>query len=92
MSFYGLRINYLGCKLSSRGLKVDKAKIATIEKLPPPINVKGVRSFLSCVGFYRRFIKDFSNIMKPFYSLLEKDHLFISLLSLSSSFNIIKEK
>jgi hypothetical protein len=40
----------LGHKISSRGIEVDKAKIEVIEKLPPPINVKGVRSFYSQRG------------------------------------------
>ena len=46
----------LGHKISARGIEVDKTKIDVIEKLPPPVNVKGVRSFLGHVGFYRRFI------------------------------------
>jgi len=33
-------------KISTQGIEVDKAKIDVIEKLPPPINVKGVKSFL----------------------------------------------
>ena len=47
-----------------------------IEKLPPPANVKGVRSFLRHAGFYRRFIKDFSQITKPLCNLLIKDTRF----------------
>ena len=49
----------LGHKISARGIEVNKAKIETIEKLPPPSSVKGIRSFLGHVGFYRRFIKEF---------------------------------
>ena len=52
---------------------MNRAKIEIIEKLPPPINVKGVRSFLGHAGFYRRFIKDFSQIARPLTSLLVKD-------------------
>ncbi|XP_042460225.1 uncharacterized protein LOC122043693 [Zingiber officinale] len=63
----------LGHKISELGIEVDKAKIETIEKLPPPHNVKGVRSFLGHAGFYRRFIKDFSKISKPLTNLLIKD-------------------
>ena len=63
----------LGHKISSRGIKVDKAKVEVIEKLPPPVNVKGIKSFLGHAGFYRRFIKDFSKIAKPLSNLLVKD-------------------
>ncbi|XP_015165093.1 uncharacterized protein [Solanum tuberosum] len=55
----------LGHKVSHKGIEVDKAKILVIEKLPPPIRVKGVRSFLGHAGFYRGFIKDFSKTAHP---------------------------
>lgn len=63
----------LGHKISSKGIEVDKAKVDVIEKLPPPTNVKGIRTFLGHAGFYRRFIKDFSKIAKPLSNLLNKD-------------------
>ena len=66
----------LGHKISTRGIEVDKAKIDVIEKLPPPVNVKGIRSFLGHVDFYRRFIKDFSKIAKPLSNSLNKDVVF----------------
>ena len=55
----------LGHKISGKGIEVDPAKIEAIEKLPYPRDIKGIRSFLGHVGFYRRFIKDFSKISKP---------------------------
>ena len=52
---------------------MDKAKIEVIERLLPPTNVKGIRSFLGHAGFYRRFISNFSQIARPLTSLLAKD-------------------
>ena len=41
----------LGHKVSRLGIEVDRAKVDTIAKLPPPTNVKGVRRFLSHARF-----------------------------------------
>ena len=48
----------LGHEISERGIEVDKAKVDAIEKMPCPKDIKGIRSFLGHVGFYRWFIKD----------------------------------
>ena len=60
----------LGHMIYLRRIEVDKAKIEMIEKLPPPSSVKGIRSFVGHVGFYRRFIKDFSKLAKPLLNML----------------------
>ncbi|GJX63098.1 putative nucleotidyltransferase, ribonuclease H [Tanacetum coccineum] len=78
-------------KVSSAGLKVDKAKIDVIAKLPPPTNVKAVRSFLGHAGFYRRFIKDFSKISRPMTKLLEKDAVFDFNKECIEAFESLKE-
>jgi hypothetical protein len=66
----------LGHIVSSKGFEVDKSKIELIANLPTPKSIKDVRSFLGHVGFYRRFIKDFSVIFKPLSNLLTKDNIF----------------
>nr|GEZ50957.1 DNA-directed DNA polymerase [Tanacetum cinerariifolium]GEZ50965.1 DNA-directed DNA polymerase [Tanacetum cinerariifolium] len=43
----------LGHKISKKGVEVDKAKIEVILKLPHPMTVKGIHSFLGHAGFYR---------------------------------------
>jgi hypothetical protein len=59
--------------VSECGIEVDRAKIEVIERLPPPINIKGIRDFLGRASFYRWFIKDFSHIARPLTNLLAKD-------------------
>jgi hypothetical protein len=49
-----------------RRIKVDKAKLEATKHLSPPTNIKGVCSFIRRAGFYKRFIKDFSQIAHLF--------------------------
>ncbi|GKD61027.1 reverse transcriptase domain-containing protein, partial [Tanacetum coccineum] len=81
----------LGHKISKRGIEVDKAKIDVIAKLPHPTIVKGVWSFLGHVGFYRRFIKDFSKISRPMTHLLEKNTPFIFSNECIQAFKTLKK-
>ncbi|XP_015970218.1 uncharacterized protein LOC107493677 [Arachis duranensis] len=66
-----------GHKISNKRIEVNQAKVEIIEKLPPPTNVKAIRSFLGHAGFYRRFIKDFSKLAKPLCNLLVVDTPFV---------------
>nr|GEY27420.1 reverse transcriptase domain-containing protein [Tanacetum cinerariifolium] len=82
----------LGHKISKKGIEVDKEKIEVISMLPYPTTVKGIRSFLGHAGFYRRFIKDFSNISKPMTHLLEKNSPFIFSNDCIQAFRTLNEK
>ena len=42
----------LGNRISEKCIEFDRAKFEVIERLPPPISVKGVRRFLGHAGFY----------------------------------------
>lgn len=64
---------YLGHIISGEGVRPDPGKIAAVENFPTPVNVKGIQSFLGLAGYYRKFIKDFSQIAKPLTELTKKD-------------------
>ncbi|GKE42478.1 putative nucleotidyltransferase, ribonuclease H, partial [Tanacetum coccineum] len=82
----------LGHKVSGFGIEVDKAKIKAISKLPYPINVKAIQSFLGHAGFYRRFIKDISQIARPMTQLLVKDAPFNFSEECIQAFNTLKSE
>ncbi|GKD62876.1 reverse transcriptase domain-containing protein [Tanacetum coccineum] len=82
----------LGHKISKSGIEVDRAKVDVIAKLPHPTTVKGVRSFLGHVGFYRRFIQDFSKIARPMTHLLEKETPFVFSKDCIDAFQTLKKK
>ncbi|GJW04394.1 reverse transcriptase domain-containing protein [Tanacetum coccineum] len=82
----------LGHKISKNGIEVDRAKVDVISKLPPPTMVKEIRSFLGHASFYRRFIQDFSKIVRPMTHLLEKETPFVFSKECFEPFEYLKKK
>nr|GEZ53510.1 reverse transcriptase domain-containing protein [Tanacetum cinerariifolium] len=82
----------LGHKISKNGIEVEKAKVDVIAKLPHPTTVKGIHSFLGYVGFYRRFIQDFSKIAWPMTRILKKDTSFFFSNEYVEAFQTLNKK
>jgi len=63
-------VTYLGIKISEGGRTPDPHKVEIIQRLPVPVSVTALRSFLGIVGFCREFIEGFADIAKPLNTLL----------------------
>ncbi|WVZ51513.1 LOW QUALITY PROTEIN: hypothetical protein U9M48_002657 [Paspalum notatum var. saurae] len=66
-AFWLREVSFLGHILSEKGVVVNSTKVED------PETVTEIRSFLGLVGYYRRFIKDFSKTAKPMTSLTKKN-------------------
>ena len=66
-------VNFVGHTLSEKGLQVSDDKIQAIKKLPPPINVKSLQSFLGMLNYHRNHIQHFAQTAAPLYNLLQKN-------------------
>jgi hypothetical protein len=51
---------------------VDPKKVAAILDWKAPKDVRGIKSFIGMVSYYRSFIEGFSNIVRPMTALLAK--------------------
>ncbi|GJT32700.1 reverse transcriptase domain-containing protein [Tanacetum coccineum] len=71
---------------------LQRTKVDVIAKLPHPIIVKGIRSFLGHAGFYRQFIQDFSKIARLMTHLLEKETPFIFSKECVDAFKTLEQK
>jgi hypothetical protein len=75
-SLFQTEVSYLGHRVSKAGISCDPKKISVIENWPIPTNLTEVRSFLGTVGYYRKFISNFSTIASHLSQLTRKHKKF----------------
>ncbi|GJT09967.1 putative reverse transcriptase domain-containing protein [Tanacetum coccineum] len=74
--FWLQEVHFLGHVVNSEGIHVDPSKIEAVKNWKPPKTPTEIRSFLGLVGYYRRFIINFSKIVKPLTLLTQKNQKF----------------
>lgn len=70
--FLRKEVQYLGHTLTKDGLKPNDDKIKVVLDYPIPQTQTEIKRFLGFIGYYRRFIKDFSRITQPLTACLKK--------------------
>jgi len=88
--FLKTELNYLGHDVTSEGVKPDLEKVKAIKNIPVPKNTTDVKSFLGLVGYYRKFIPQFSKIAKPLTELLKKSQKWRWDVEQIQSFNFLQ--
>ena len=89
--FLRKEVCYLGHILSKKGISPDPRKLEAVKNFPRPKNIKNIRQFLGLSGYYRRFIKNFSQIAKPLSKLLQKEVEFCWTEKEEKAFSTLKE-
>jgi hypothetical protein len=84
-------VPFLGHVISPEGITVDPSKVSDVLDWEPPTSVTQVRSFLGLVGYYQRFIPNFSKISKPITELLKKGNKYVWSKDCDEAFNTLKK-
>lgn len=70
--FLRKEVAYLGHIVSQDGIKPNPTKIEAVKNYPIPKTQKEIKSYLGLLGYYRKFIPDFSKLTKPLTKCLKK--------------------
>ncbi|XP_057744777.1 uncharacterized mitochondrial protein AtMg00860-like [Arachis stenosperma] len=90
--FWKSEVKFLGHVVSKQGITMDPAKMEAVMNWERPTSVTEIRSFLGLAGYYRRFIKGFSQLALPITKLTRKDTLFIWTPECEESFQALKHR
>ena len=88
--FWLKEVGFLGHVISGEGIAVDPTKVKSVTEWLAPTSVGEIRNFLGLAGYYRRFIENFSKIVKPMTDLLKKHTKFKWMEECEASFQDLK--
>lgn len=66
------QINFLGHTISKEGIRPDAEKVAAIERMALPRDVKSIRRLLGTLNYYRRFVPEMAEHLVALNNLLKK--------------------
>ena len=76
-TFMAPEVTYLGYRIDKEGLHAVNEKVEAIAMAPAPQNSKELRSYLGCLNYYGRFLKNLSSEIAPLNKLLTKNEQFV---------------
>ncbi|GJR43128.1 putative reverse transcriptase domain-containing protein [Tanacetum coccineum] len=90
--FWLREVKFLGYVINGNRIHVDPSKIKAVKNWKGPRTPFEVCSFLGLVGYYHRFIEDFSKIAKPLTVLTQKSKTFDWGEEQENAFQTLKDK
>ena len=71
--FWLTEVRFLGHVISALGVSMDQEKVEAVMSWERPKSVFEIRSFLELIGYYRRFIEEFSRLAAPMIRLTQTE-------------------
>lgn len=90
--FLKTEIEYLGYTITSEGITLSPRHVEAILNFPQATKLIELQRFLGLASYFRKFIKNFSQIAKPLYNLLRKSAPFVFDEECKIAFQTLKNK
>ena len=67
-------------------------KVSSVQEWPTPTDLTTLQQFIGLVSYYRRYIKNFAEIVSPLQNLTQKDAPFVRTEPCATAFTTLKSK
>lgn len=88
--FHVSSVSFLGFVVEKGQLKADPAKVQAVTEWPVPSTRKHLQRFLGFANFYRRFIRNYSQVAAPLTQLTSSKLPFVWSQAAEAAFNRLK--
>ena len=83
-------VKFLGNIVSKEGVSPCPSSVDAIQQMKPPKDVKGIRRFLGCTVFFRKFIDRYAKYALPLTNLTRKEAVFDWTEECQMAFEVLK--
>ncbi|KAG1943781.1 retrotransposable element [Pimephales promelas] len=91
-TFHAPSVTFLGSVISAEGIEMDPAKVQAVVDWPVPKSRVELQRFLGFANFYRRFIRNFSQVAAPLTALTSVKTCFRWSHSAQGAFDLLKNR
>jgi len=85
-------VRILGYTVDPQGIRPNDDKVKCIQEFPTPRRLRAVRAFVGLCSYYRKFVPNFSAIVKPLVKLTKKGEPFQWGTEQEKAFRELKER
>ena len=89
-NFLEKHIPYLGHIVSGEGITPLPEKLSSIKRMLPPKSPKEIKQFLGLIGYYRKSVPRFSDLVRPLNVLMRKNTNSEQTQQCQESFEVLK--
>jgi hypothetical protein len=87
---FAKKVHYLGHVVSAQGIETEDDKTQAVQQWPTPKHKTDIRAFLGTCGYYRRFIKKYSEVSRPLSQACAKNSPFQWTTECQTAFSQLK--
>ena len=86
------QVQFVGLTISQDGIRINEDRIKAVKELAPPRTVKETQQVLGFLSYNRKFVKNFAELAKPIYGLIDKHKKFVWTRACQEGFDEIKRR